>query len=430
MPLLRVKQPTVFKVSEAQSFMLAADDKLSVRAGELWASEVVDSGGHYRVTLQEDLGGRKQWFVFRGHAEVSYQDPPTPPPADDDLGSRGLDKDDDDDDASRLTIVVTKGTVFKTKPEDSSTLPSSEKISVAAGEYTIKQVEDAGSHVKVQLLEPLDDRIEWFVFKGHLDLVNLPTKTPSKDDPEPVIEPKVEVLRDTIFKTKPIQSTDLDENEKVIVAPGSFLIKSAKPDGKHYLLTLVDSLEGRADWFAFSEHIKFEDADEILEQGKTAAAKEDEKEEVKPETPAPPRNRGRMINIPGFGQVGTNDLIISGGHFTWGEATKGGSRIPANSTISRNIVRMAERMEEVRSRLGNRSISVTSWYRPPAVNRAIGGARNSTHFQGYAVDFNASGLSPRSVQRMLDPWWSGGLGYGRSFTHLDDRGYRTRWNYS
>ena len=60
MPLLRVKQPTVFKVSEAQSFMLPPDDKFNVRAGELWASEIVDSGGHYRVTLQQELGGRKQ----------------------------------------------------------------------------------------------------------------------------------------------------------------------------------------------------------------------------------------------------------------------------------------------------------------------------------------------------------------------------------
>ncbi|MEM9244713.1 MAG: D-Ala-D-Ala carboxypeptidase family metallohydrolase [Cyanobacteria bacterium P01_F01_bin.153] len=428
MPLLRVKQPTVFKVSEAQSFMLPPDDKFNVRAGELWASEIVDSGSHYRVSLQQELGGRKQWFVFRGHAEVSYQDPPDPPPSEDgDLGSRGLDKSDSDD-ATKLTIVVTKGTVFKTKPDDSSTLPDSEKISVAEGEYTIRQiVEDAGSHIKVQLLEPLDDRIEWYVFKGHLDLVNLPTKEPSKDEPEPVVEPKVKVLRDTIFKTKTIQSSDLGENEKVIVAPGSFLIKAAKPDGKHYLLTLVDTLEERTEWYAFGEHIEFEDADEILEQGKAAATKEEE--EAKPVAP-PPRPRGRMINIPGYGQVGTNDLIIPGGHFTWSEATKGGSRIPENATISRNIVRMAKRMEEVRSRLGNRSISVTSWYRPPAVNRAIGGASRSTHIQGYAVDFNASGLSPRSVQRMLDPWWSGGLGYGHTFTHLDDRGYRTRWNYS
>ena len=433
MPLLKVKQPTVLKVSDVQSFMLPPSDKFNIKKGELWTSEVVDSGSHYRVNLLNDLGGRKQWFVFKGHAEVSYQDPPESlyPSTGEDLGTRGLDGNNNDDSETDLTIVVIKDTVFKAKPVDSSILSDGEKISVADGEYKIKQVEDADSHVKVQLLDPIDDRIEWYVFKGHLDLVNIPTYAPPSEEPEPVAKPEVEVIRNTVFKTKPVQSSALSESEKVVVAPGSFLISAVKPDGAHYLLTLVDSLEDRTQWYAFGEHVEFENADEILEQGKAAATKEAEKEAepVKPEPVSPPRNRGRMINIPGYGQVGANDLIIPGGHFTWGEATKGGSRIPVNSSISRNIVKMAKRMEEVRAKVGNRSISVTSWYRPPAVNRAVGGASRSTHLSGHGVDFNVSGLSPRSVQRILDPWWSGGLGYGRTFTHLDNRGYRARWNY-
>ncbi|MEM9771668.1 MAG: D-Ala-D-Ala carboxypeptidase family metallohydrolase [Cyanobacteria bacterium P01_D01_bin.73] len=428
MPLLRVKQSTIFKISEAQSFMLAPSEKHNVKTGEFWATEVVEDGNHYRVRLQEELGGRSQWFVFKGHAEVVHQDPPESlyPPAEEEMGTRSLDGGGDDGDKD-LTIVVIKDTVFKAKPADSSTLPDTEKISVAKGEYKIKDIEDADSHVKVNLEEALDDRIEWYVFKGHLDLVNIPTYGPPQDEPEPVVEPKVEVLRNTIFKTRTVQSSDLAENEKVIVSPGTFLITGAKPENRHYLLTLVDNLEDRKEWYGFEEHLKFYDADEILEKGKAAAAKEAPKEEPKPVPAARPR--GRMINIPGYGQVGTNDLIIPGGHFTWAEATKGGSRIPVNANISRSIVKMAQRMEEVRSKVGNRSISVTSWYRPPAVNRAVGGASRSTHLSGHGVDFNVSGLSPRSVQRILDPWWNGGLGYGRTFTHIDNRGYRARWNY-
>ncbi|MGD1849804.1 MAG: D-Ala-D-Ala carboxypeptidase family metallohydrolase, partial [Cyanophyceae cyanobacterium] len=147
--------------------------------------------------------------------------------------------------------------------------------------------------------------------------------------------------------------------------------------------------------------------------------------------PSPaPRKRGRGIRVPGVGLVGTNDFIVSGGNFTWGEATKEGDRIPANATISRNIITMARRMEDIRARLGNRPMRITSWYRPPAVNRAVGGARNSTHLYGHGVDFIVVGLSARSAQRILDPWWSGGLGYGPNFTHVDNRGYRARWNYS
>ena len=139
-----------------------------------------------------------------------------------------------------------------------------------------------------------------------------------------------------------------------------------------------------------------------------------------PPSPRPNRQPGQTQGGP----------IISGGNFTWGEATKNGTRIPLTQSISFNVSNMARRMEEVRRRLGNRPIIVTSWYRPPAVNAAVGGVPNSTHLNGYAVDFTVSGLSARSTQRILDPWWPGGLGYGPNFTHLDNRGYRVRWNYS
>ena len=153
--------------------MLSPNERHSVKTGEFWATEVVEDGNHYRVQLQEELGGRKQWFVFKGHAEIVHQDPPENlyPPAQEEMGTRSLDGGGDDDADKDLTIVVIKDTVFKAKPADSSTLPDSEKISVAKGEYKIKDIDDAESHVKVNLEEPLDDRIEWYVFKGHLDLI-------------------------------------------------------------------------------------------------------------------------------------------------------------------------------------------------------------------------------------------------------------------
>ncbi len=147
-------------------------------------------------------------------------------------------------------------------------------------------------------------------------------------------------------------------------------------------------------------------------------------------TPEPVRPaQGQAIAIPGRGTLTTQTLIGNCQHFRWGEATKSGTRLPANATITANIERMALKMDAVRRKLGDRPILVTSWYRPPAINAAVGGASNSTHIQGFAVDFNAQGLSPSQVQRTLSDW-PGGLGYGSNFTHLDDRGDRARWNYS
>jgi hypothetical protein len=137
---------------------------------------------------------------------------------------------------------------------------------------------------------------------------------------------------------------------------------------------------------------------------------------------------GKIVNIPGVGNININQSIIPNGHFSWSEATKGGSRIPLDTAISGRVISMAHRLEEVRQRLGNRPIMITSWYRPPAVNRAVGGASQSRHLTGDGVDFQVSGLSPRNVQKLLE-WWDGGMGYGSNFTHLDNRGYRSRWNY-
>ncbi|USN15474.1 peptidase [Brevundimonas phage vB_BpoS-Kikimora] len=52
-----------------------------------------------------------------------------------------------------------------------------------------------------------------------------------------------------------------------------------------------------------------------------------------------------------------------------------------------NLRRTAQHMEQVRWVLGDNPITVTSAYRNPAVNRAVGGVSNSAHALGWAIDF-------------------------------------------
>lgn len=62
----------------------------------------------------------------------------------------------------------------------------------------------------------------------------------------------------------------------------------------------------------------------------------------------------------------------------------------------------AGRMEEIRRLLGDRVITVTSGYRCPELNRAVGGARTSAHLTGHAVDFNCFGFGdPAAVCRAV-----------------------------
>lgn len=119
-------------------------------------------------------------------------------------------------------------------------------------------------------------------------------------------------------------------------------------------------------------------------------------------------------------------------HFTWGELLV--YRTPVELAGIRlhhlqNLQALAARLEEVRSRLGNRPIRITSGWRDTLTNQRVGGAFASRHLVGQAADIVVSGLSAQDVQFRLKDNWQGGLGYGATFTHLDIRGYMARFNY-
>lgn len=122
-------------------------------------------------------------------------------------------------------------------------------------------------------------------------------------------------------------------------------------------------------------------------------------------------------------------------YFTVGEVTNHQpARIPSDTEIKSNVLKLAKELDVIREAWGG-PIIVTSWYRPPAINKAVGGARYSQHLTGKAVDIfpvNGEGLM---FERWLDKemWTDKALGYGqkggRGFTHLDLRPGRIRWNY-
>lgn len=157
-----------------------------------------------------------------------------------------------------------------------------------------------------------------------------------------------------------------------------------------------------------------------------------EDREAPKDVPASRLSPTPYMTLPGGLKVSTATLIVPGGHFTWGEATKGLTRKPENEKVVHNIIRAARAMEEIRRKFGDRPVTVNSWYRPPSVNRAVGGASSSRHLTGEAVDFTVQGISPSDVQRLMEQWWGakGGLASARNFTHMDVRGYKARWRYN
>jgi hypothetical protein len=63
----------------------------------------------------------------------------------------------------------------------------------------------------------------------------------------------------------------------------------------------------------------------------------------------------------------------------------------ATPEIVANLKRVAATLEEVRALLGA-PILVSSGYRSPALNKAIGGSPTSAHMHGLAADFTAPGF--------------------------------------
>lgn len=98
---------------------------------------------------------------------------------------------------------------------------------------------------------------------------------------------------------------------------------------------------------------------------------------------------------------------------------------------------LAAFLERVRTAFGGKPIVITSGYRPPAVNRSVGGASASEHLFDApgvgAVDFYIDGVDVFKVQEWCDREWPCSIGYGapKGFVHVGIRQGRprVRWVY-
>lgn len=93
-------------------------------------------------------------------------------------------------------------------------------------------------------------------------------------------------------------------------------------------------------------------------------------------------------------------------HFTLDELTASDAAVrlgipntPSPSHLA-NLKRMAACLEDARVIVG-RPLHVTSGYRCPAVNRAVGGVPTSAHALGYAADVRVDGVTPLALAHAL-----------------------------
>jgi len=88
---------------------------------------------------------------------------------------------------------------------------------------------------------------------------------------------------------------------------------------------------------------------------------------------------------------------------------------------------LVQKLQQLRDRIG-KPIAITSGYRCPAHNRAVGGAAQSQHMYGAAADITVKGMAPATVADHAEAIGFGGIGRYSTFTHVDVRAGRARWN--
>lgn len=87
-------------------------------------------------------------------------------------------------------------------------------------------------------------------------------------------------------------------------------------------------------------------------------------------------------------------------------------------------------LEDIREAAGGKAITINSGYRSPEHNAAVGGVSNSQHVKGTAADIVVEGTDPLTVGQIAEHFLNkkGGIGVYQTFTHVDTRTTRSRWD--
>lgn len=85
-------------------------------------------------------------------------------------------------------------------------------------------------------------------------------------------------------------------------------------------------------------------------------------------------------------------------------------------------------LQKIRGHFG-KAVTITSAYRTPGKNKAVGGQVYSQHLYGRAADIKVKGVTPNKVAAYAETLLQGkgGIGTYSTFTHIDTRSTKARW---
>ena len=90
---------------------------------------------------------------------------------------------------------------------------------------------------------------------------------------------------------------------------------------------------------------------------------------------------------------------------------------------------LVEVLQKIRDHFG-KPVTINSGFRTVTKNKAVDGATYSQHLYGMAADITVKGISPKVVAAYAETLMpnTGGIGIYDTFTHIDVRKTKSRWN--
>lgn len=105
-------------------------------------------------------------------------------------------------------------------------------------------------------------------------------------------------------------------------------------------------------------------------------------------------------------------------------ACKGTGLVPV---YEQGFIRCMDMIEQTRNDAGV-PLFVNSMFRTAAHNRRVGGASNSFHLYGMAIDISTDGLDQEELVKLLRKNGARGIGYYDTFVHADMRSSAYTWD--
>ena len=265
---------------------------------------------------------------------------------------------------------------MKRRPVQASLLAGAESSAIAAGQsielqsYAYADAQgDFSSHIKFAIRSRADfvrGLSTWFVYDQHAFVEYDGRIVYPAEDPNTLL---MEVVQPALFKRRPVEADQLAETEKfsadagtvwklvayALAGPQSGAAGSNQSFNGHLKFTLKyeqDYIQKLSTWYILAQQVQIE------RNGLQVYPA------PQPAQPGAPAYRGTAFKLPGSSSTFyTDQPIIPGGSFTWGEATKDATRIPESVTIVNNIIALARELQKARNQIG-RPFIINSWYRP------------------------------------------------------------------